>query len=36
MEIGLAALTASTKLAYLTSFVDVIEIVNIIDFLLHR
>lgn len=24
MEIGLAALTASTKLAYLTSFVDVI------------
>ena len=36
MEIGLAALTASTKLANLASFDYGIEIVNIIDFLLHR
>lgn len=36
MEIGLAALTVSTKLANLASFDYGIEIENIIDFLLHR
>lgn len=36
MEIGLVALTVSTKLANLASFDYGIEIVNIIDFLLHR
>ena len=36
MEIGFVALTQSTKLANLASFDYGIEIVNIIDFLLHR
>ena len=35
-EVGLAALTVSTKLVYLASFDYGIEIVNAIDFLLHR
>lgn len=36
MEVGLAALTQSTILANLASIDYGIEIVNIIDFLLHR
>lgn len=36
MEVGLVVLTQSTKLANLASFDYGIEIVNIIDFLLHR
>ena len=36
MEVGLVALTISTKLANRTSFDYGIEVENIIDFLLHR